>query len=364
MSRRGEIGLDELRRYTVARSLFAPTTLPKALARLGFVQADPIRAPARAQDLMLRHRVKGYRAGDLEHRYPKLDLEEGFFINYGFLSRGDYLRLHPRSSRRPWDPKTKRHAKEILAFIRERGVVHPRDVEAAFLHGKTVNYWGGSSNATTHLMQAMHYHGLLRVVRRDGGVRIYAADESATPAQSAAERRAHVDALIDLVVNKYAPLPAQSLGALVSRLRWANPRWLDELGPALNRAKERLACARVNGSDWYYPAVERPNSSRFAVSEQVRLLSPFDPVVWDRRRFEHLWGWAYRFEAYTPAAKRKLGYYAQPLLWRDQVIGWANARFEGNELVCELGFQGRRPRSAEFERELDAELTRMRAFLA
>jgi uncharacterized protein YcaQ len=52
------LALDHLRRFAVARSLFAPTTLRRALARLGFVQADPIRAPARAQDLILRPRVK------------------------------------------------------------------------------------------------------------------------------------------------------------------------------------------------------------------------------------------------------------------------------------------------------------------
>ena len=61
-----------------------------------------------------------------------------------------------------------------------------------------------------------------------------------------------------------------------------------------------------------------------ASRDAVRLLAPFDPVVWDRRRFELLWGWAYRFEAYTPAEKRKRGYYALPLLWRDRVIGWGN----------------------------------------
>jgi uncharacterized protein YcaQ len=52
--------------------LFAPTKLAAAIERLGFVQADPIRAPARAQDLNLRHRVKGYLAGDLERRYGLL----------------------------------------------------------------------------------------------------------------------------------------------------------------------------------------------------------------------------------------------------------------------------------------------------
>ena len=71
--------LDDLRRYAVARSLFKATTLPQAIRRLGFVQADPIRAPARAQDLTLRHRVKGYLAGDLERRYATLGVEEDTF---------------------------------------------------------------------------------------------------------------------------------------------------------------------------------------------------------------------------------------------------------------------------------------------
>ncbi|XXT00609.1 crosslink repair DNA glycosylase YcaQ family protein [Sorangium sp. So ce363] len=54
---------------------------------------------------------------------------------------------------------------------------------------------------------------------------------------------------------------------------------------------------------------------RHAPDEAVRLLAPFDPVVWDRRRFELLWGWAYRFEAYVPAPNRKLRYYALPRPW-------------------------------------------------
>src|SRR6185295_16975330 len=53
------LSLVDLRRYAVHRSLFTPTTLKRAIEKLGFVQADPIRAPARAQDLTLRHRVKG-----------------------------------------------------------------------------------------------------------------------------------------------------------------------------------------------------------------------------------------------------------------------------------------------------------------
>src|ERR1700738_4239099 len=91
------ITLDDLRRFAVSRSLFRPTTLKKAVARLGFVQADPIRAPARAQDLTLRHRVKNYRAGDLERRYATLGVEEDFFISYGFVTSAIQALMHPRS---------------------------------------------------------------------------------------------------------------------------------------------------------------------------------------------------------------------------------------------------------------------------
>ena len=74
--------------------------------------------------------------------------------------------------------------------------------------------------------------------------------------------------------------------------------------------------------DWFWPSHEDP--AAYATDREARLLAPFDPIVWDRRRFEHLWGWAYRFEAYTPVRKRQLGYYALPLLWDDRMVGWGN----------------------------------------
>ena len=358
------ITLEHLRRFAVARSLCAPTTLARAIEALGFVQADPIRAPARSQDLTLRHRVRGYRAGDLERRYPQLEIEEGFFVNYGFLGRADYRRMHPRPMRPGWDAGTRRRAAALLDFVRARVTAHPREVEDHFAHGKTTNYWGGSSNATTSLLEAMHYRGLLRVARRDSGVRVYAVETPVPAPEDAAARRTHLDALIDIVVRKYAPLPSASLSALVGRLRYGTPQWANELRPALRRAIDRLAHERVDDVEWYWPADERPASRRYVIGEQVRLLSPFDPVVWDRRRFERLWGWAYRFEAYTPAAKRRFGYYALPLLWRDRVVGWANVSRREDDLHCTLGFVDGRPRDAGFESALDAELTRLRAFLA
>ena len=352
--------LADLRRHAVARSLFTPTTLPKAIAKLGFVQADPIRAPARAQDLTLRHRVKGYRAGDLERRYASLPIEEDFFINYGFLPGATQALLHPRTPRTVWPKARWAQAHAVLDFVRERGVVHPREVDTHFQHGKARNWFGGSSNASTQLLDGMHFRGLVRIARREGGVRLYATCEPYAPPADVA---AALDVLADVVVNKYAPLPERTLSELVSRIRYGAPQWDGACRAAVARTRARLPSARIDGVNWYWPAGENPASRRHAVADAVRLLAPFDPVVWDRRRFELLWGWAYRFEAYTPAPKRVRGYYALPLLWRERVIGWGNLAVRDGVLQADIGYVTKRPRERGFGQALDDELAALQRFL-
>ncbi|MDX6383066.1 MAG: uncharacterized protein QOK48_639 [Blastocatellia bacterium] len=363
-----KITVDDLRRFAVARNFLPPTSLKRALRRMKFVQADPIRAPARAQDLILRHRVEGYRAGDLERRYATIDIEEDFFVIYGFVTKSLHDLMHPRVPAAglglPWPAAKRKRAQELLDFVRARGEVHPREVDEHFSHGTVTNYWGGSSNATTHLLDEMQYRGLVRVARREKGIRIYCvrqdAGEEPVQLKPARSPQATVDALVDVVVEIYSPLPAASLSSLVSRLRYAVPQWQKELKGALQRAKERLAQAQVNGVDWYWA---KEDTVRGLPEERVRLLAPFDPLVRDRGRFELLWGWEYRFEAYTPLAKRKFGYYALPLLWRDRVIGWGNLSVRNGSLLSEIGYAGSQPRERVFQVELEAELNRLRVFL-
>ncbi len=354
--------LADLRRHAIARSLFRPTTLPAAIRKLGFVQADPIRAPARAQDLTLRHRVVDYRAGDLERRYARLAIEEDCFVNYGFVPRATHALMHPRTPRSAWSAARRKQAHAVLDFVREHGVVHPREVDLAFAHGKTKNWFGGSSNASTQLLDGMHYRGLLRIARREGGVRLYAVRDATLPA---ADPVAALDALFDIAIAKYAPLPAPTLGWLLSALAFGAPQWrgdLAERARTLRRARERLASTRIDGVDWYWPAGERVRAAD--PGDRVRLLAPFDPVVWDRRRFEMFWGWAYRFEAYTPAPKRVRGYYALPLLWRDEVIGWGNLSVAGGRLAASFGHvAGRAPRDPAYRIALEAELADLQRFL-
>jgi uncharacterized protein YcaQ len=353
--------LADLRRFAVARSLFTPTTLSRAITTLGFVQADPIRAPARAQDLTLRHRVVDYRAGDLETRYPRLAIEEDFFVNYGFLPRRIQQLMHPRGERRAWSRTQRTRATAVLEFIRERGTVHPREVDAHFSHGKVTNWFGGTSNASTQLLDGMHYRGQLRIARREGGTRVYAVREANAPAL---DPQAAMDALVDVLINTYAPLPERSLGELVSRLFFGVPQWGTDRRPAFKRALLRHPSVVIDGVRWVWPEGENPIAAKHRIDDAVRLLAPFDPVVWDRRRFELLWGWAYRFEAYTPAPKRIRGYYALPLLWREDVIGWANLAVRDGVLVPDIGYvPGRVPTDRPHRVALDDELGRMALFL-
>jgi uncharacterized protein len=354
--------LHQLRHFAIQRSLFKPTTLGRAIERLGFVQADPIRAPARAQDLILRQRVANYQAGDLEKRYPKLAVEEDFFVNYGYLPRATQALMHPRQSRRPLTAEQAEQATAVLSFMRQRGAVHPRDVEAHFNWGQRQNWFGGQSNAATQLLDRMHYHGLLRVARREGGTRVYALRPPNAQHASAPERDAALDTLLDVVVRQYAPLTTAGLGQLASHLMLGVPQWRDQRQAMLRRAHARLNRVHCDNSDWFWPADETL-PKRPAPDDEARLLAPFDPIVWDRARFERFWGWAYRFEAYTPAPKRQLGYYALPLLWQGQVMGWGNAKEDNGCLHADIGLVTGHKRSKELTRALDAELQDMTAFL-
>ena len=94
-----EKSLKNFRKRVIRSSLFSTTSIIDAIKRLSFLQADPIRCPARAQDLILRQRIKGYHAGELEKRYKDLELEECFLFAYGFAHKELWDFIYPTSSK-------------------------------------------------------------------------------------------------------------------------------------------------------------------------------------------------------------------------------------------------------------------------
>ena len=209
--------LQQLRTAAITNSLFSPTTLKSAVTKLGFVQADPIRSPATAQDLILRPRVKNYHAGDLERRYAALDVEEDYIYAYGFMPRTTWQLLHPRNSADL--PLLER---KVLEVVRKVGRIHPADLEEHLGRERVVNAWGGYSKATTRALEDLHYRGLLRIAERQKGIRVYEMNIAA----SALEHRDPIERLKSLTLilaNIFAPAPRKSLQEVVNKLRYSIP---------------------------------------------------------------------------------------------------------------------------------------------
>lgn len=342
--------LKRLRARAISNTFFRPTTLPKALQRLGFVQADPIRSPATAQDLILRHRVKDYRAGDLDKRYASLDIEEDYLYAYGFLPRENWQLLHPRN----FEALSKLE-KQILKVVQTSDEIHPRELEAQFGNQRVINAWGGHSKETTTVLDNLHHRGLLRVARREKGIRVYSAttgsDHDYTPDERARK-------LILLLVGIFNPCVEKNL----RKLRFSKPPGCN-IKAILDELIDSGEITREVVNDISYLSLTSNETDSGTLENIVRFLAPFDPLVWDREKFHLFWNWHYRFEAYTPVSKRVRGYYALPLLWQDDVIGWVNVHKKDANLDFEFGFVDKRPQTKEFKTELEAEVERFKIFL-
>ena len=269
------------------------------------------------------------------------------------MPRSNWQLLHPRQF-----AGLSALEKQVFDAVRRLGQVHPRDLEAELGRERTVNAWGGYSKSTTQALHQLHYRGLLRIAGREQGIRVYEATASFAGQLAPNERLKRITLLL---AGIFAPLPLPSLREIMRFLARAAPNLSGRLHMVGDLIKSgELQTADVEGLKYVWPAgafrAQTPPPT-------VRLLAPFDPLVWDRRRFEHLWGWRYRFEAYTPPSKRKLGYYAMPVLWGSSIIGWANVSVQGARISVKLGYVNGRPRDSQFHEALRAEIQSFKQFL-
>lgn len=349
------ISLNNLRQYALTRSLFAPTSLGDAIERLGFVQIDPIQAPAKAHDLILRHRVTEYRQGDIERAYPELPLEEAYFINHGYLPRAMANAFWCNKPVSDYLNGRATQVEQILQFAQTQSEINGKLLNQYFDNATVTNAWGGSSQEGTHIIQRMHSSGLLRIVRRQKGTRVYGlplVQQHETTPQDI------VIAALNTLAKTYAPFTKKSLTYMARLFLHGRADLKDAFKQALNQLETHFASAQVDGQRWYWPLDENLNDYCES-DERLRLLSPFDPVVWDRDRFQQFWGWEYKFEAYKPVRERQYGYYALPVLWLGECVGWANVTATGTE----LGYVNGKPKGKAFQTALNQELTKFNMFL-
>jgi uncharacterized protein len=307
-----------------------------AMRRMGVLQIDSIAVVARSPYLVLWSRLGSY-----EPRWLDELLAEGALFEYWshaacFIPIEDYglyrrFMLEGREKTRAWFSAHPEEVKRVLERIRQEGPV--RSAEFVRTDGKAGGWWEWKpeKRALEHLFAA----GELMISRRDPNFhRVYDLRERVLERALPGWQ----DALAPTYEEVQRTLALGAVRALgVAVARWVPDYFrtpkkgianlLDELA-----GEGGLLRARIEG--WEEPAYVHPENAELAaaaVSGELRaslttLLSPFDPVVWDRARALELFGFEYRIEVYTPAARRRYGYYSLPILHRGALVGRLDAK--------------------------------------
>ncbi|HEX7113370.1 MAG TPA: crosslink repair DNA glycosylase YcaQ family protein [Mizugakiibacter sp.] len=335
---------------TRPRARATPQALLQAIARMQLLQIDTIHVVARSPYLVLFSRVGAYPPEWLDALLAEGRLFECWAHEACFAPMADWPlhHAHRESRAQHWAYRHARrmHAEHresmdrLLAHVRERGPVRAADFERS--DGSAGGWWGWK--AEKRWLEAWFALGELMVVRRERFQRVYDVrervlgrldpDPSTLPAPSAAEAR-----------RAWILRAVQALG--VTQARWIADyfrlgRRITEAELAPLVAAGELLPVEVRGWDapGYVHAAQRALAERAAAgglrSTHTALLSPFDPVVWDRERARELFDFDYTLECYTPAPKRRYGYFVLPILHRGRLVGRLDAKAHRGEGVFEV----------------------------
>ncbi|MGD8473063.1 MAG: crosslink repair DNA glycosylase YcaQ family protein [Anaerolineae bacterium] len=308
-------------------------TLLEGIRRIGLLQLDTISVVARSHYLVMLSRVGLYDRADLDALlYPDRHLFEGWGHAACLIPVEHYEHFLPKilaRRERPLKPWVERRLGDdpqgildaVLGRIREQGPLASRDFEDTREERGTWWDWKPAKTA----LEVLFAQGHLMVDRREGFQRFYDLAERVLPASV-----------------------EPPVGDMAGYRRWATLQGLRILGVAtaphvsdhyrLKKPPTRAVLKALAGEGTVLP-VEVHGWSEIAyldpadlpLVEQIEagahepvltaLLSPFDNLIWDRTRVSDLFGFDYRAEMYTPAAKREYGYYVLPILHRGRLVG-------------------------------------------
>lgn len=323
------------------------------IRRMGQLQIDTISVANRSPYLVLHSRIGDFDTVWLEQLLAQGKIFEGWSHEACFLPIEDYRVLaadfadeNPwRTRRRAFAEEHRNRADELIEMIRANGPVRSADFE------RTTPRGGGWWNERKHeklLLEALFVDGTVMVVRRDNFQRVYGLREQVLPDWDDAHA-ATPDEADDFRVAK----SIEALGVATSR--WVADYYrmpVARAGKALARLLEQdiVHETTIEGLGPAYLHASNLGLARKAVKGRLEpqrtvLLSPFDPVVWHRRRAAELFDFEYRIECYTPAEKRVYGYFTLPILHRGNLVGRLDPKahraagvFEVKGLHLEAGF--------------------------
>lgn len=340
----------------------------EAIRRMGMLQIDTISVVARSPYFVLWSRL-----GDYDPEWLDQHLAEGRLFEYWaheacFLPIEDYglyrhRMLDPAAMgwkySETWMRERAHEVARVLEHIRANGSARSSDFERT--DGKAGGWWEWKPEKRT--LEVLFTAGHLMIARRHNFQRIYDLAERVHPAWDDSRMPALPEVRREFVLRAVRALGVARAGWIPDYHRTRRPH----PDPAALAAQGALLVARVEG--WDEPVYIHPDHGQALAQAAggslapslTTLLSPFDPIVWDRRRALDLFGFDYRLECYTPAEKRRYGYFTLPILRRGALVGRVDAKahrragvFELKSLVLE---PSARP-SERFTRDVAAALQR------
>jgi len=334
---------DQARRVLVAaqsldarsRSKANKLSVLETIRRMGALQIDTIHVVARSPYLVLWSRLGDYRSEWLDELLAERRIFEYWSHEASFLPIEDYALYRHRmidpgdmgwKYSHEWMEKNRDTVERVLREIRERGPVRSADFERR--DGKGGGWWGWKPEKRA--LELLLTAGELMVIRRERFQRVYDLRERALPDWDDTRLTSAAESHETLVLKA-----ASALGV-------ATERWLADYFRMSRRhtaaavkslvAKKALREVRIEGiaePAWVDATneglVERAAAGGLRAS-LTTVLSPFDPLVWDRARALALFDFEYRLECYTPRPKRRYGYYVLPILYRGRLIGRLDAK--------------------------------------
>jgi len=321
-----------------------------AIRRMGVLQIDTINVVARSPYLVLWSRLGDYTPAWLDELLAQGALFEYVSHATCFLPIEDYplyrrsMLDSPRGWRSvpEWVRKHPKLVKLVMDRIRREGGLRSADFETDQKRAGAWWYWKDEKTA----LECLFILGELMIARRQAFQRVYDLRSRVLPGWHDGPHAANVPTRADVLQS----LTLQAVEALgVALAAWVpdyfrlpktgNARRLEAL--ADDGRLQRIAIAGLPG-----PAYRSPAAVSVDQANITTLLSPFDPLVWDRQRLKDLFGFDYTIECYTPAPKRRFGYFTLPILHRGALVGRldpkahrALGQFEVRALALEPGVE-------------------------
>lgn len=312
-----------------------PADILTTIQRMSLLQIDTINIVARSPYLVLFSRLGHYQPDWLDNALRQGELMEYWAHEACFLPRRDFALVRHRmlspdnmgwKYRQAWMQEHAEEIEQLIAHIQENGPVRSADFEHP---RKGSSGWWEWKPHKRHL-EGLFTAGKVMVIERRNFQRVYDLTHRVMPEWDDS-RDMLTQAAAEAVMLENS---ARSLG--IFRGRWLADYYRlrqPALAPLLERWQTQQQVVPVEvetlGEMWLHadllPLLPLAQEGKLTATHSA-VLSPFDPVVWDRKRAEQLFNFSYRLECYTPAPKRQYGYFVLPLLHRGQLVGRMDAK--------------------------------------